>query len=163
MWRRYLASLPASHPHNLITPDSFAFGESAGDEESGSLADELADLVVAGQKRATCSLPVEFTSLNEPLPEPGDVSIILRGNGTPAAIVERTAVQQLAFRLVDARFAADEGEGDGSLSSWREGHRAYFASVCERLGGHFDDDTVVICQRFRVVWCETVSGGDLDS
>jgi uncharacterized protein YhfF len=79
-----VGQLPPGHPHRQATPDAFGFG---GEPD---LADELADLVVAGQKRATTSLAIEFTSLNEPLPSVGTLSIILRGNGVPVAIIERT-------------------------------------------------------------------------
>lgn len=109
-------------------------------------------LVLAGRKRATTSLAVEFTSLGEELPRVGDLSIIIRGDGAPAALIERTVVDTKPFREVDEHFAAVEGEGDGSLAYWRRAHRDYFTGVCEREGGTFTDDTPVICQVFRVIW-----------
>jgi uncharacterized protein YhfF len=145
-FRAYLSHLSPDHPHRAAKPDAFGFGGEP------ALADELADLVLAGRKCATTSLPIEFTSLNEPWPSVGDLSIILRGDGAPAAIIERTQVTALPFDAVDAAFAALEGEGDGSLAYWREAHREYFARACERLGGHFDPQTTVLCQIFRVVW-----------
>ncbi|MBP6817171.1 MAG: ASCH domain-containing protein [Burkholderiaceae bacterium] len=145
-WRDYLASLAGDHAHRLATPEAFAFGDSP------DLADELADLVVTGVKRATASLAIEFGSLGEPLPAAGDVCIVLRGDGLPVAIIERTEVLEQPFGTVDAAFAAREGEGDGSLASWRANHRDYFARVCERLGGTFDECTPVLCQRFEVIW-----------
>jgi uncharacterized protein YhfF len=145
-FRDYLAQLPPQHPHRAAQPDAFGFG---GEPE---LAQELAALVLAGQKRATTSLPVEFTSLGEALPRAGDLSIVVWGDGSPAAIVERTDVAARPFDEVDQRYASIEGEGDGSIESWREAHRAYFTDVCERLGGTFDGRTEVLCQTFRVVW-----------
>jgi uncharacterized protein YhfF len=145
-WRAYLSGLAADHPHHEAKPDAFGFGGEA------TLADELAELVLTGQKRATTSLPVEFTSLNEPLPSVGDLSIILRGDGSPVAIIERTQVTTVPFDAVDGVFASIEGEGDGSLSYWRDVHTQYFTGVCARLGGIFDGETHVICQVFRVVW-----------
>lgn len=145
-WKEYVSQLPTDHPHRGTRPDVFAFG--AG----GALADELAALVLSGKKRATTSLAVEFTSVNEPLPHVGSLSIILRGDLTPVAIIERTDVRTLPFQDVDEAYAATEGEGDGSLAYWRAAHTQYFAGVCERLGGHFDHKTPVICQIFRVAW-----------
>lgn len=145
-WREYLNGLAPDHVHRRAKPDAFGFGGEP------ALADELAALVVSGAKRATTSLPVEFTSLNEALPKAGDLSIIVRGDGAPVAIIERTLVTTLPFRDVDQEYAAIEGEGDGSLSYWREAHSEYFRGVCDRLGGTFDEDTPVLCQRFRVVW-----------
>jgi uncharacterized protein YhfF len=146
VWLEYLRGLPPGHTHYRITPDAFAFGDSA------ELADELARLVLAGTKRATASLAVEFTSLNEPLPKAGDVSIILRGDGRPVAIIERTDVKTIPFESVDAAFAATEGEGDGSLAYWRDAHTEYFTGVRHRLGGTFDAATPVLCQIFRLLW-----------
>ena len=145
-WREYLSRIPSSHPQQAATPDAFAFGG------GGAIADALADLVLAGKKKATTSLAVEFTSLGEPLPEAGSVSIILRGDLAPVAIIERIEVETLPFGEVGAAYAAIEGEGDGSLAYWRNAHREYFGGVCARLGGYFDDRTPVICQVFRLVW-----------
>lgn len=145
-WQEYTSQLPADHAHRRATPDAFAFGG------SGAIADELAALALAGKKRATTSLEVEFASLGEPLPQVGSVSIVLRGNLAPAAIIERTEVRTLPFDEVGEGYAAAEGEGDGTLAYWRRVHREYFDSVCERFGRCFDERTPVICQTFRVVW-----------
>ena len=145
-WNRYLDSLPAGHPHRRATPDVFSFGDSA------ALADELAALVLSGRKRATTSLPVEYTSEGQPLPEAGNASIVTRSNAAPAAIIEFVEVRLVPFQDVDAAYAAIEGEGDGSLAHWQAAHRAYFRRVCDRLGGRFEETTPVLCQQFRVVW-----------
>lgn len=145
-WQRYVGTLPAEHPHRHAHPDAFAFGDSP------ALADELAALVQVGRKRATASLPVEFTSLGLPLPAAGDVSIVTRADGIPVAIIELVEVRHVPFQAVDAAFAADEGEGDGTLAWWQAAHRMYFSRVSARLGDKFDETTPVICQRFRLVW-----------
>jgi len=150
-WQHYVGTLPAEHPHRHARPDAFAFGDSP------ALANELAALVQVGLKRATASLPVEFTSLGLPLPGAGDVSIVTRADGSPVAIIELVEVRHVPFQAVDAAFAADEGEGDGTLAWWQAAHRRYFRRVCARLGGKFDETTAVIFQRFRLVW-----GGDAE-
>src|SRR5262249_36373415 len=86
------------------------------------------------------------------LPRPGDLSIVLSGNGAPVAIIELTAVEHVPFREVTSAFAADEGEGDGTLAWWRAAHKSYFGRVAAKLGGGFDEATPVLCQRFRVLW-----------
>lgn len=145
-WQHYLRSLPVAHRHHGVSADAFAFGG------GGELADELAVLVLDGRKRATTSLPIEFSASGEPLPQVGSVSIILDRRLRPVAIIERTRVDKVPFGEVDAAFAATEGEGDGSLAWWRAAHRRYFGDVCRRLGGHFDDGTPVLCQTFVLVW-----------
>ena len=108
-WGRYLETLPAGHPHRGARLDAFAFGDSP------ELANELAALVVSGRKRATTSLPVEFTASGVPLPAVGDVSIVKDGAGRSVAIIELTEVRHTPFGRVDEAFAATEGEGDGTL------------------------------------------------
>jgi len=129
-----------------VRPDTIVFGDLP------DLADELAALVQSGKERATASLPIEFTSSGFPLPTVGDVSIVTTADDRPVAIIELTEVRHVRFDAVDETFAAAEGEGDGSLAWWRDAHFRYFTRVCARLGGNFDDASVVICQRFRLLW-----------
>lgn len=145
-WQSYLCTLPPDDPRRSMRPDAFAFGG------GGELADELAALVLAGRKRATTSLPVEYTSLGEALPRAGDLSIVLDSRGQPVAIIERSVVELVPFGAVDEAYAAIEGEGDGSLRKWREDHTGYFNSVLQQDGGTLQPDTPVLCQQFHVVW-----------
>lgn len=145
-WKRYVRTLPADHAYRKLHPGKFAFGDSP------DLANELAALVLSGQKRATTSLPIEFTSSGSPLPAVGDVSMVTAAHDRPVAIIELTEVRHMRFDAVDDTFAAAEGEGDGSLAWWRNAHRAYFTRVCARLGRGFDETSIVICQRFRLLW-----------
>ena len=126
--------------------ESFHFGDGE------SLADELASLVLAGTKQATASLLWSHEAEDKPMPEPGDLSIVERWSGEPVCIIETTAVEVSAFEDVGADFAALEGEGDGSLESWRAGHRAYFGRECARLGKQPSARMPVVCESFRVVY-----------
>jgi uncharacterized protein YhfF len=146
-WQNYLRTLPPKHRRRQYVPDTISFGDTP------ALADQLAALVRTGRKRATASLAVEFTAQGQQLPAKGDMSIVMRGNGTAAAIIELTEVRQVKFAEVDAAFAEDEGEGDKTLAYWRSAHRDYFRRVGDKLGEPFDEkSTKVICQRFRAVW-----------
>lgn len=151
-WSAFTESLESSDPRKSARPDAFGFGG------EGEIADELAALVLAGRKRATASLPVEYTSLGEPLPKAGDLSIIVNGTGSPVAIIERISVDLVPFQAIDADFAAYEGEGDGSLAYWREAHTSFFNAVCERFGGRLEANTPVLCQRFKLVWPRSARG-----
>ena len=57
---------------------------------------------------------------------------------------------------VDLQFAIDEGEGFETVADWREAHVRFFTSpeMVTELGEppvEIDDDTLVVCTRFRVV------------
>src|SRR4051812_44255626 len=66
--------------------DVYAFGDSA------AMADDLADLVRAGTKRATAGALVDHTDGGH-LPAVGELGVIVRGDGSPAAVVRTTEVR----------------------------------------------------------------------
>ncbi len=119
-WAGYLEQIPLEHPHHGARPDRFGFGDET------TLAEELALLVLARRRRPPSSLAIEFATLGEAQPRVGDLSIVVHGDGRPAALIERTHVVTLPFEDVDATYAAIEGEGDGSLRCWRAAHVKYF-------------------------------------
>ncbi|MBN2004494.1 MAG: ASCH domain-containing protein [Anaerolineae bacterium] len=144
-WQAYLDSLPtgAARPASYT---AWSFGHDADD------ADKLGDLVSRGVKTATCSLMWTFEAEKNPLPQVGELSIVLDGIGDPLCIIETTELQVKAYQDVDAQFAYDEGEGDRSLAYWREVHWRYFAEECAAIGREPSMDMPLLCERFRVVF-----------
>jgi len=65
---------------------------------------------------------------------------------------KRATVDLVAFDDVTAEFAAVEGEGDGSLVYWRQGHTEYFARECARIGRMPSGSMLFACERFAVVY-----------
>jgi uncharacterized protein YhfF len=115
--------------------ERFAFGDSP------ALADELAALVLAGTKRATC-----WAAVDGPLTHVGKRMVMLDGAGRPRAVVETVNLVKKRFHEVDATFAWEEGEDDRSLEAWRNAHRRYFTRK-----GQFAEDMLLCCERFSVV------------
>ncbi len=122
-------------PEDWRDLDTFSFGDSP------ELADELAQLVLAGKKTATCWAAVEG-----PLSHVGERMVMLDGGGCPRAVLETVELTQRRYDEVDAAFAYDEGEDDRSLEAWRRAHRNYFTRK-----GQFAPDMMLYCERFRVV------------
>lgn len=120
--------------------------------DSADLQNGLADLVVAGTKRATTALLRWYGDDGEPLPRVGDLCVVVDGGGAPRCIYRIVRVDIMPFAEVDAAFAADEGEGDGSLDYWRSAHRAFFEREAARYGFAFTEDLDVVLQRFEVVF-----------
>ena len=146
-WQSYLDSLPEDDPaRGRPMPPAWGFGD--GPE----MADELGRLVYEGTKQATCSSLWEIEHDGEPIPQPGDLSIILDGRGDPICIIETTEVEIKPFDTVDAGFAFDEGEGDRSLSYWRAVHWRFFSRTLATIGRAPDWTMPVVCERFHVVW-----------
>lgn len=126
--------------------EAFHFGDSP------ALADELAELVVSGPKRATVGWVADAERDDEALPEVGDHFIILDGAGRPRCTIRTTETRRGPLLSVDAAFAWDEGEGDRSLAFWLEAHRAFFARRAEETGLPFDEaESELLFERFEVV------------
>lgn len=114
-------------------------------------ADGCADLVVAGQKRATASSLAELELAGLPAPEAGDYAVITGWSGEARAVIRTTSVEIRKFGDVDAEFAREEGEGDLTLEWWRSAHRAYYERVLADSDYAVDDDLLIACERFEVV------------
>ncbi|MGD8200477.1 ASCH domain-containing protein [Ornithinimicrobium sp. W1679] len=145
LWEGYAATHPdvvAACPDHTV--------EHFGDSEE--LADELLGLVLAGGKRATSALVADFLAEDEPLPRVGSHWIACDGRGRPRIVIRSTELRIGTFDGVDPAYAADEGEGDLSLESWRREHRRYWTRSCAARGESWSQDQEIVLERFVVVW-----------
>ncbi len=127
---------------DVVVPPAWGFGDSP------ALAHQLLDLVLAGAKTATTGLLQQYQDEGEPIPQVGDLSILLDGSDIPRALIRDVEVVCARFGDITAEQAAAEGEGDRALATWRADHRRYF----ERAGYLIDDDSLVIWERFEVLY-----------
>lgn len=129
---------------DTVPPPVWSFGTTAE-------ADRLLELVLAGTKTAVSEPLQDLTSRGDPLPERGDLSILLDSTGAPRALLRTTAVRVVPFHSVDESHARAEADGDGTVAWWARTNRARF------LGPQTDDDSVVpddvpvVCERFDVL------------
>ncbi len=126
-------------------PEAWAFGATAAH------ANELLALVLAGTKTATASSLWDYEHTGDPLPEVGWLNIILDGRGIPRALVETAAVDVIPFDEVPESHAFAEGEGDRSLSHWREVHERYWRDHSEAPKG-FEPSMPVVCEQLRLLY-----------
>ena len=115
-------------------------------------ANALAALVLSGQKRATAGLLWVNEASHEPPPAIGALSVVTDWHGTPVCVIETTHIEIVPFDRVSSTFAAIEGEGDGSLSYWRDAHWRYFTRECHRIGKEPSLQMLVVCEQFKVVY-----------
>ncbi len=121
--------------------DVFHFGDE-NDPQSGK--ERLRD-ALAGLKTATTSWPV-------PTPRHwgvGDLSVILDGEGRPAAVMRTLSLVECKFADVAEDFALAENEG--TYEDYREGHLRFYNRQDK---GHFDDNSMVLCERFEIIYSE---------
>ncbi len=141
-WRGYREAAGLRHDDY----DVVAFGD---DPE---MATELAELTVAGIKRATAGLVRQFGPDGEPSPAVGGYVILLDGAKRPRAIWRTTEVRTGPLNSVDERFAWDEGEGERTREWWLSAHRLFFGGRAAARGFQMHDEIETIFERFEVVW-----------
>jgi len=123
--------------------DAWAFGD---------LADELAELVLRGEKTATASTYELYKLENEPLPQVGSFDVILDSQDKAVCIIEITKVSVVPFNDVSVEHAFKEGEGDKSLAYWQQVHQEFFTECLAEAGLEFSQETGVVLEEFRKVY-----------
>ncbi len=122
----------------------------------GPLRDRLVDAILSERKTATTGLALAYQVEAEPLPEPGQLFLVVDSSAEPVAIIEVTSVRVVALGEVSLSHAVDEGEGDVTIETWRRGHEAFWRSeeMLAVLGDPtfaVDDTTLVVLERFRLI------------
>ena len=139
-------------------PATFRGLQVIGFGQPGSLLrKELVDLVLAGTKTATAGLLVEMELDGETVPTPGMREAVIDADGRFVGEIETTECRIVRMADVDDAFAHDEGEGFADAAAWRAAHERYFGSYLDELrerlgdpGFALTDDTLIVCQRFRL-------------
>lgn len=146
LWRVFLESLAEPAQAEARWYESFQIGNTV---EGGNLG---AQLILQGVKKATSSLLWEYLAQDKPLPQNGSLSIVQDGQGEAACVVETTWVAIKLFSEVDADFAKDYGEGDGTLAGWRAMCWEYYSAQCEAEGWSPSESMPLVCERFKVLF-----------
>ncbi|MFP4479039.1 MAG: ASCH domain-containing protein [Candidatus Izemoplasmatales bacterium] len=120
-------------------------------ELTEKLAKELLDLVLAGKKKATAASLKSYEISQEPIPKPGDLSIVTDFNGNPKCVIETTKVQIIPFNEMTYEICKREGEDD-SLESWKQGHKRFYEAEGKMMGYKFSEDLLVCFEDFEMIY-----------
>lgn len=123
--------------------DAWAFGDDP---------DGLANLVLEGTKTGTSSAYDLYALEGEKLPKEGGYSVILDSRDEAVCVIKTVKVYVTPFNKVSADHAFKEGEGDRSLEYWRAVHKSFFEVEFAGTGVKFDENTLVVCEEFEVVY-----------
>ena len=145
-WQKFLSILPEDSPYRSKTYTTESWGDNP------EMADQLGDLIFRDIKTATCSALWEWEAEGKPIPQAGQITVVLNGRGEPLCIVETTEVTIRKYNGVDDTFAQAEGEGDFSLDYWREAHRKFFSRTLPKIGKEFSEEMPLVCERFRLIY-----------
>lgn len=119
--------------------------------DSPELSEELLALIRSGPKRAGTGLLWAMEHDGDEMPEVGDVEIVVDHEHRPALLTRIVSVDVVPYNAVTAQYAAIEGEGDGSLEYWRDGHWRFFSRECARIGREPSQDMPVVCSVFELL------------
>jgi uncharacterized protein YhfF len=162
---------------NADLPPELASLQRWGFAEPGPLRNELTALALAGTKTTTAGLLVESEAMGETIPGPGFREILLDSDERPVAVIETIECPIKRLADVDDQHAIDEGEGYANAAEFRDAHERFWNSSIDetrQLIGDptftLTDDTLILCQRFRVLatidpsrgaiaWRETAPAG----
>ena len=122
----------------------------------GPLRDTLVAAILSGTKTTTTGLYEEYLREGVPLEEVGSRALVVDSSGVGVAVIETVAIELKRLDEVGLQFAIDEGEGFDTVAAWREAHVRFFTSaeMVAALGDPpvpIDDDTIVVCETFRLV------------
>ncbi|MFA0080570.1 ASCH domain-containing protein [Vibrio breoganii] len=142
----YLESLPSDIANKYT---SFSVDYFCADEYNANLC---AQLILRGEKRASCSMEYWYSHEGEAMPAVGHLQVVTDWQGEPICIIEITSVDTCKYCDVSAEFAALEGEGDKSLEWWREAHWKFFSLESQELGIAPTPEMLLVLERFKVVY-----------
>jgi uncharacterized protein YhfF len=144
LWNSFIEENP--NIKNKEIPISFYFCDNKKD------ADECAELVVNGIKRATATSLWWFEKNNEVLPKIGDQYIVTDWDGNARAIIETTKVEKVPYNKISSEFAEIEGEGDKSLEYWKKVHQVYYTREMKPFKEEFDENMIIVCEYFKTIY-----------
>ncbi|WP_072606373.1 ASCH domain-containing protein, partial [Vibrio vulnificus] len=91
---QYLNSLPGEVASKYT---SFSSGYFCADEYNANLC---AELILRGEKRASCSLDYWYSEKGEPMPVVGHLQVVTNWDGIPICIIEMTSVTKQKYSEV---------------------------------------------------------------
>ena len=115
----------------------------------GDTPDELAAMVVKGEKTATCNALRLYELNNKPIPRAGEYNIILNKALKPVVLIQLEKVEFVPYDEIDENFAI--AEGDGSYENWDNIHTRFFTEALSQFNEPFNRKIILVCQHFKVL------------
>lgn len=109
-----------------------------GYDGDGGLGDRLLAAVLRGEKTATSSLAIEYSS-EDPLPEVGERFELIDLAGRRHGMVETTRVKVMLLEEVGDEVAHDEGEGLPDVDAWRRAHETFWKEAADMIRAEIGD------------------------
>ena len=113
----------------------------------GASRENLVNLVLHGNKRATAGLLHDYDREGEPVEHVGERLAMVDNDGRHVGTLLVTRTEIVRFCDVPDEFALAEAEGDLNAADFRASHLEYWT----RVGEQVNDDTLVVLVYFDLV------------
>lgn len=109
--------------------------------------DYLFNLVKTKAKTATSYLFIK----KEDLTIKSEYSILTNWDESEKILLKTTKIYKTKFKDITKTHAFKEGEGDKTLTYYKNVHEEFFKKECEKLNITFDENTEIVCEEFEIV------------
>ncbi|UCD60918.1 MAG: ASCH domain-containing protein [Flavobacteriaceae bacterium] len=118
---------------------------------SESEVKEALKLILSGKKRATSHSLLGLQYRKEPLPKIGDFTVLTDWKGEARCILRTVAVRLKPFFSIRESYSKIEGEGDLSLTYWKNKHWDDYTKELEAFGRVPRESMIVVGEYFEKV------------
>ena len=145
MWHSFTELNPEFKDYEM--PESWYFHNNEKD------ANQLAELVVNGKKKAASGLYLWYEEAKADLPKVGTKHIITDFSGKAKAIIEIKQVDTIPFNQIAKAYAAlDMGTEIEPLNKWKKAHWDFFTNAMADSCKKPTEEMLVVCERFETIW-----------
>ena len=111
----------------------------------------LLTLILSGDKKATSSAFNLYKTANKPIPEVGDITLLISSNNTPQAMIINTKISVVPFSQATIEMAELEGEGNKTLEYWTATHFEFFTNECNKHNLSFNKNDLIVFEEFDII------------
>ena len=130
-------------------PDDYQVRWIGLDDES---TDQILDLIRAGDKTGTFTLPWIVARTDQPTPAIGDTIILVDFRGDPRLLVRLTHIEEVAFGAITTAQTRIDGSPVRDLAIWKPLHTRYWNDLLAPFGLAVSDDMPVWVEAFELLW-----------
>ena len=112
---------------------------------------DVIDLIRAGDKTGTFTLPWFVENSGQPVPAVGDTIILIDFDGHPHLIVRLTDIETVAFGDITLEHTAIDGPPVRDLSIWVPLHTSYWNGMLAPFGKRVGDAMPVWVEKFELL------------
>lgn len=113
--------------------------------------EQIIELILAGDKTGTFTLPWIVERTDQPEPQVGDFVILIDFDGQPRLALRLTRIHTVLFGEVTEADIAIDGSPVRSLEIWRPLHTQYWNAMLEPFGLAVSDGMPVLVEAFELL------------